>query len=100
MNNKRKVRVSAADLGHIEEFEVNGRVLTKGTEVSIRGVRGRMRFQYARNLDSGKVELTFVQESANRKQFRSFYPERVRTVHRINKTISNIQIMKEQDSGE
>ena len=97
MNVKRRVRPTT-DLGHIETYTVNGKVMEKGTEVSIRGVRGRMRFQYARELDSGKVELTFVQESVNRKSFRAFYPERVRTVHRINKTLTNIQ--KEKQDGD
>lgn len=66
------------------EAKVNGRILTPGTEVSIRGERGRFRFK--RRVVTPKAEwLDFIGGG----RFRSFVPERVKTVHRLNRTREN-----------
>ena len=64
---------------------VNGRVLVPGTEVSIKGERGRFRFQYATTTSRGRIVLTFVGGVGQTQAYRSFYPERVATVHRVAK---------------
>lgn len=69
-----------------ETCKVHGRTLTPGSEVSIFGERGRFRFQEAVTTEAGKHWLWFTSASG----FRAFYPERVRTVHRIAKTRENI----------
>lgn len=69
-----------------EESVCNGRHLTPGTEVSIRGERGRFRFlRHVRNTTSGSEWVDLLQD----KRFRSFRPERIKTVHRINRTRGN-----------
>jgi len=66
---------------------VNGRLLTPGTEVSIRGERGRFRFiKRVERPERGLVWLEFWGGPKGAAQWRSFAPDRVRTVHRINKT--------------
>jgi hypothetical protein len=68
------------------EYRVNGRTLVAGTEVKIKGERGRFRFyQYVRS-SSGSEWLDFVGGPAGHEVFRSFSPDRVQTVHRISKT--------------
>lgn len=68
---------------------VNGRLLGKGTEVSIRGERGRFRFWNAARTAAGKEVLTFIGGPKGHEAFRSFYAERVKTVHRVNRTRRN-----------
>lgn len=69
------------------EAVVNGRRLAPGTEVSIKGERGRFRFVKAVSRPEAGVEwLDFWGGPRKREQLRSFYPERVRRVHRIAKT--------------
>ncbi|AXH46879.1 hypothetical protein I5G67_gp041 [Mycobacterium phage Aminay] len=69
-----------------EAVRINGRQLARGTEVSIRGQRGRYRFLYGERTDEGKVVLHFMGGPAGRERLRSFYPERVKTVHRVERT--------------
>lgn len=95
MNTKRKVKPASDD--RIYEFQVPGKrlPLTPGTEVSLRGKTGRFRFQYAAVCEFGvhPTVLTFVGGPLNgsRVQYVSAYPERVTRIHRINKTLTNIQ---------
>lgn len=79
-----------------ESYQVHGRWLTKGTEVSIRGERGRFRFIKAVERPGGILWLDFVGGPKHHAQWRSFGPERVKTVHRIAKTRENQ--LKEQAS--
>ncbi|AYN58545.1 hypothetical protein HOU70_gp64 [Arthrobacter phage Liebe] len=65
---------------------VNGRQLVPGTEVSIRGERGRFRFLKRVVLDDGREWLDFWGGPKGAPQWRSFAPEQVRRVHRVNKT--------------
>lgn len=69
----------------------NGRHLVPGTEVSIRGERGRFRFINAQETKAGLTVLNFVGGPSGHEVFRSFYPERVRRVHRLNRTRANRQ---------
>lgn len=71
------------------EAMVNGRHLAPGTEVSIRGERGRFRFVHATTTSEGREVLSFIGGPAGREAWRSFYPDRVRRVHRLNRTRQN-----------
>lgn len=73
-----------------EEWTTHGRNLIKGTEVSIRGERGR--FQFVRHVYNPKNEKEWVDViggPTGTKQFRSFHPERIKTVHWKNKIRPN-----------
>ncbi|AKF15255.1 hypothetical protein SEA_SHEDLOCKHOLMES_78 [Mycobacterium phage ShedlockHolmes] len=71
------------------EVVVNGRTLEVGTEVSIKGERGRFRFKSAARTSGGRIVCDFIGGPAGHEQWRSFYPERIRTVHRLNRTRAN-----------
>lgn len=68
-------------------IRINGRVVEPGTELSVRGWRGRYRYQYARLVEAGAVvEITAYGGPDGHGTYRSCRPDRVRTVHRIPKT--------------
>jgi hypothetical protein len=69
---------------------INRRIVTYGTEVSIRGERGRFRFIQAVETPSGAQWLDFIGGPVKAEKWRSFRPDRVRRVHRINKTRPNL----------
>lgn len=69
-----------------EEWTANGRNLIKGTELTIRGERGR--FQFIRHIYNPKLDVSWVDViggSKGLRQWRSFSPERIKTVHWKNK---------------
>jgi hypothetical protein len=69
----------------LDGYRLHGRNLVPHTtEVSIRGERGRFVFLSAEQASTGAVSLTFL--DARNRHFRSFRPERVRTVHRTRRT--------------
>lgn len=68
---------------------VHGRELHTGTEVSITGERGRFRFMRATTTSSDRVVYDFIGGTAGHECWRSFYPERIKTVHRISRTRKN-----------
>ena len=68
------------------EWRVNGRILTRGTEAKISGESGRFVFQRAVVNAEGAVWLDFVGGPRGTRMARSFFPERVRTVHRLKKS--------------
>jgi hypothetical protein len=74
---------------YLEEAVVNGRRLRPGTEVSIRSERGRFRFVNAQITKSGLTVLNFIGGPSGHEVWRSFYPERVRRVHRVKRTWAN-----------
>jgi hypothetical protein len=74
---------------YLEEAFVNGRHIKPGTEVSISRERGRFRFINATMTSQGQLVLNFVGGAPGREALRSFYPERVRRVHRINRLWAN-----------
>jgi hypothetical protein len=67
---------------------VNGRHLEPGTEFSVHGEGGvRFIFIEAVTTPAGKHWLScWETEKGSAGRYRSFYPERVRTVHRLIKT--------------
>jgi hypothetical protein len=69
-----------------QEATVNGRLLAPGTEVSIKGERGRFRFLKRVVRDSGADWLDFWGGPKGCESWRSFPVERVRRVHRIPRT--------------
>ena len=69
----------------------SGRHLEVGTEVSIRGERGRFRFmRHVVNHATGAEWMDFWGGPKHAYQWRSFRPDRIRTVHRVNKTDANV----------
>lgn len=87
---KKKERVPnyPADWTVVTETRVNGRILTPGTEVSIRGERGRFRF--VKRVTNPRADwLDFVGGKKGHAAFRSFGEDRVRRVHRISHTREN-----------
>ncbi|QFP94860.1 hypothetical protein SEA_MARSHAWN_74 [Mycobacterium phage Marshawn] len=71
------------------EVVVNGVTLEPGQEVSIRGERGRYRFVKSARTSSGRVTCDFIGPDDQTKCWRSFYPERIKTVHRVSRTRAN-----------
>ena len=65
---------------------VNGHALEPGAELSIRGERGRFRFIRSITNDRGVEWLDVWGGPKGAPQLRSFYPDRVKTVHRIKTT--------------
>lgn len=73
-----------------DTFKFNGRTLTKGTEVSIRGQRGRFRFVGHVVNPNGNEWLDFIGGKKGCEAWRSFAADDIRTVHRINRTRANV----------
>ncbi len=74
-----------------ETFTPEGRApLSPGTELSVRGERGRFKFiHHCTNDRTGEGWITVwgpLSGDGQRAQWRSFDPARVRTVHRLRKT--------------
>jgi hypothetical protein len=65
------------------------RKLEVGTEVTISGERGRFRFVKSTTSSAGREVLDFIGGPPGREQWRSFYPERIKRVHRIARTRAN-----------
>jgi hypothetical protein len=71
------------------EIQINGRNITAGTEVSIRGERGRFRF--IKHVKTDKAEwVDVVGGPKGIRMWRSFRIDSVKTVHRVNKTEANV----------
>lgn len=72
-----------------ETIKINGRIVEKGTELSIQGESGRFRF--LAHIITPTCEWIDVigGKSERYKQFRAFRPERVKRVHWKNKTREN-----------
>lgn len=65
-----------------EEWSTHGRNLVKGTEISIRGERGRFLFiRHVVNPSNGAEWVDVIGGKAGTKQFRAFAPARIKTVH-------------------
>lgn len=70
-----------------EEFVIHGRHLVKGTEVSIKGERGRFRFiKHVYNPQTDTEWIDVVGGMSGHEMGRSFRPERVKVVHVKKKT--------------
>lgn len=83
---KRLGECLADDWHESQEAVANGRLLAPGTEVSIKGERGRFRFIKRVSRDSGVEWLDFWGGPKGCEAWRSFRVERVRRVHRIPRT--------------
>jgi hypothetical protein len=71
-----------------DHIVVNGRHVVPGTELSIRGESGRFRF--IKYVYTGSAEwIDVVGGKKGVSTFRSFRPDRVKTVHWKNKTREN-----------
>ena len=71
------------------EIIINGRHVTPGTELKMQGVRGRFRF--IKHVDTGSAQWLDVWGGPKgSEQWRSFYPERVKTVHSKHQTTENL----------
>lgn len=69
------------------QYQHNGRWLRPGTEFSVHGVKGRCRF--IRHVRNTNTETEWVEGFSTDKQFRAFYPERIKTVHHTTRTREN-----------
>lgn len=63
------------------EIQINGRNVTPGTELSITKVRGRFRF--VRQVTTPTAVWIDVIAPEPHKIMRAFHPDRVKTVHRL-----------------
>jgi hypothetical protein len=68
----------------------SGRILTPGTEISIRGARGRYRFVKHVARPNGVEWIDVWGGPGKEEHFRAFRPDRIRTVHRLNRTGKNL----------
>lgn len=71
------------------EIQVNGRIVSVGTEVSIRGESGRFRFMKHVKTDTAEW-IDVIGGKKGHSVYRSFTVDRVKTVHYKNKTDTNI----------
>lgn len=71
------------------EIQVNGRLVQKGTELKIRGERGRFRFiQHVKTETADWIDVWGG--TNNHEQTRSFRLEQIKTVHYKNKTVKHL----------
>lgn len=80
-----------ADWIETTEIQLNGRDVTPGTELSIRGERGRFRFlKHVSRPERGIEWIDVYGGPKGSEQLRAFRPERIKTVHRLNTTGKNL----------
>lgn len=77
---------------YLHEIQINGRNVTKGTELKISGERGRFRFVQHVTTSDGKVWIDVYGGPKHMETMRSFYPDRVKRVHYKNQTTANLAI--------
>lgn len=71
------------------EIQINGRHVIPGTELKIKGERGRFRFlKHVQTETSEWIDVIGGPKGTD--QWRSFYPDRVKTVHYKNTTDTNL----------
>jgi hypothetical protein len=77
---------------YLKEVQINGRNVSKGTELKISGERGRFRFiQHVTNHDGVSwIDVWGGPKGAD--CMRSFYLDRVKRVHYKNQTTANLAI--------
>ena len=96
MAKKRLTPMYPADWTVETYIVVNGRIVRPGTEVSVTGEPGRFRFVKKVTTDSGKTWVDLIGPIPRnplraRSAWRSFRPERIRTVHRTTRTRGVVQ---------
>jgi hypothetical protein len=90
-----------ANWEYITEMQINGRNVTKGTELKISGERGRFVFVNYTKTDKGREWITVWGGPKGMESTRSFYLDRVKTVHSKNKTDGNlVKALKERKKAE
>lgn len=80
-----------------EELKVNGRIVTKDTELSIQGVPGRFRF--IRHVYNPRVDAEWIDVVGGQKgysSYRSYHIDRIKTVHWKNKTGTNLAAKRKE----
>jgi hypothetical protein len=91
---RRKNRAQTPDLSaeweKLDSIQINGRNVSPGTELKIRGERGRFRFIKYVKTPEGVEWIDVWGGPKNCEQWRSFRPDRVRTVHYKNQTVKNL----------
>ena len=70
----------------LTEIQINGRHVIKGTELKISGERGRFRFMKQVTTEKGVTWIDVYGGPKGAECMRSFYPDRIKTVHSKNKT--------------
>ena len=73
-----------------EEIKINGRNVSKGTELKVQGQRGRFRFMKHVITEKGKEWVDVVGGPKGVDQWHSFSPADIKTVHAKNKTEANL----------
>jgi hypothetical protein len=77
------------------EIQINGRNVNAGTELKIKGVRGRFRF--VKMVTTAKAEWIDVWGGPKGSEcMRSFYLDKVKTVHYKNQTVKNLAVEYKQ----
>lgn len=71
------------------EWSHHGRAVLPGTELKIKGERGRYRFLKHVSRPNGIEWVDVIGGPSGAEAFRSFRPDRVGTVHRLVKTRAN-----------
>ncbi len=79
----------------VKEWRANGRVLEPGVEFSVKGEPGRFVFLSVTEKDDGKVWVNAVGGPKGHRLYRAFYPERVKTVHRLKRAKSTKDLAAE-----
>jgi hypothetical protein len=77
---------------YLNEIQINGRHVSKGTELKVTGERGRFRFVQQVTTSKGVVWIDVFGGPKNLETMRSFYPDRIKRVHYKNQTTANLAI--------
>lgn len=72
------------------EMQINGRNVSKGTELKVKGQRGRFRFIKHVLTEEGHEWIDAIGGPKGSEQWRSFRPSEVKTVHIKNQTDANL----------
>lgn len=78
------------------EIQINGRNVSKGTELKIIGERGRFRFIQHITTGNGKSWIDVWGGPKGSEGTRSFYLDRVKRVHYKNQTVANLAVEYKQ----
>lgn len=74
------------------DIQINGRNVSKGTELKITNERGRFRFIQQVTTELGKSWIDVWGGPKGAEGIRSFYLDRVKRVHYKNQTVANLAI--------
>lgn len=77
---------------YLTEIQINGRNVSRGTELKISGERGRFRFMQQVTTAEGKIWIDVHGGPKGAETMRSFYPDRIKRVHYKNQTTANLAI--------